>query len=48
MDSDALFACFIILCLFAGGILLMTRSIRREDEREKKARSDTRIKSFNR
>ena len=45
MDSDALFACFIILCLFAGGILLMTWSIRREDEREKKARSDTRIKS---
>lgn len=45
MDSDALFACFIILCLFAGGILLMTWSIRREDEREKNARSDTRIKS---
>lgn len=44
MDSDA-FVCFIILCLFAGGILLMTWSIRREDEREKKARSDTRIKS---
>ncbi len=45
MDPETLYVCVIILCLFVGGILLMTWSIRRKDEREKKARSDTRIKS---
>ena len=45
MDPETLYTCVIILCLFVGGFLLKNWSIRREDQREKEARSDTRIKS---
>ena len=45
MDPETLYVCVIILCLFVGGFLLKNWSIRREDKREKKARSDTRIKA---